>query len=183
MRNQAILHTAQEPDDVLVERSNRGDDRAFAALYTRHARYVAGVVYGIMGSNQDLEDLVQEVFILASRKLDSLREPDLFRPWLVQIAIRLARRRLSQRKRRLFIQQEAKKEADISYDPRERPVPADLAKATDGVSLGLLIPWFLQRVEEHSLDEVSAICGISVATVKRRVARAEKKMRRNVGYD
>ena len=177
------MQTAEETDLVLVERSRRGDDRAFATLYTRHVRYVAAVVFGIMGSKQDLEDIVQEVFILASRKLSSLKDPDLFRPWLVQIGIRLTRRRMSQRRRRLFVQQGAANEADISYDPRERPAQADLAKAIEGVQLGLLIPWFLQRVEEHSLEEVAAICSVSVATVKRRVARAEKKMRRNVGYD
>ena len=49
---------AQETDALLVERATRGDDRAFATLYSRHVRYVAGVVYRVLGGDEELEDIV-----------------------------------------------------------------------------------------------------------------------------
>jgi RNA polymerase sigma-70 factor (ECF subfamily) len=173
----AKLVSAHESDAVLVEGAIRGDDRAFSTLYSRHARYIAGVIYGITGDDGDLEDQVQEVFATASEKMKDLREPEYFRTWLVKIAVRLARRR-SARKRRLgFLHFWAAKESDQSYDPRDRPVPLDLVRAMEGVSEKLLFPWILRRLEEQSLGEIAEACEVSVATVKRRINKAEQTIR------
>ncbi|HEY8430134.1 MAG TPA: sigma factor, partial [Sandaracinaceae bacterium] len=52
-----------EPDEVLVERARAGDERAFAKLYRRHAPYVAGVVYRLMGDELELDEIVQDTFV------------------------------------------------------------------------------------------------------------------------
>lgn len=84
--------TAARSDDVdLAARACAGDDSAFAALYARYSRLVSSVVRAEIRRGPDApdaDDVVQEVFTLAWQRLDGLRDPASFRPWLLQIARR-----------------------------------------------------------------------------------------------
>jgi RNA polymerase sigma-70 factor (ECF subfamily) len=173
----AKLLAVEESDAILVERVIQGDDRAFSTLYTRHARYIAGVIYGIVGNDEELDDLVQEVFTTAAEHLSGLREPTYLRTWLVKIAIRHSRRRSARLKRRRLAHFWAGHEQEATYDPRDRCLPMELVRAMDGVPERLLLPWFLQRVEGRSLGEIVEVSNASLATVKRRIAKAEKILR------
>jgi RNA polymerase sigma-70 factor (ECF subfamily) len=173
----AQLQPVEETDAILVERVLQGDERAFASLYTRHARYIAGVVYGILGGDEELDDIVQEVFITAAQHLRGLKEPAYFRTWLVKISIRHARRKSSRRKRMRMLHFWASQEKESTYDPRNQHLPMELVAAMDEVPERLLLPWFLQRIEGRSLGEITEVSGASLATVKRRIARAEQILR------
>jgi RNA polymerase sigma-70 factor (ECF subfamily) len=73
-------------DDVpLVLAAQDGDAASFDSLYRRHARFVHGVLIG-RATREDVEDLVQEVFLAAWRQLATLREPAAFGGWVVTIA-------------------------------------------------------------------------------------------------
>jgi RNA polymerase sigma-70 factor (ECF subfamily) len=135
------------------------------------------VIYGIVGNDGELDDLVQEVFTTAAEHLHGLREPAYFRTWLVKISIRHARRRSARRKRQRMLHFWASHEQESSYDPRDHHLPMELVEAMQNVPVRLLLPWFLQRVEGRSLAEVTEVSGVSLATVKRRIARAEKILR------
>ena len=75
---------------ALVEATRAGDRRAFAELYRRHAKTVHGVLLARL-PRPELRDAMQEVFTAALAKLDTLREPAAFGPWLASIARNLAR--------------------------------------------------------------------------------------------
>src|SRR6478672_12900713 len=76
----------QAADDGRLVRAARGGERAaFAALYDRYARVVHGVLLARV-SRDDVEDLVQDVFLAAWRRLDDLRDPAAFGGWLTMIA-------------------------------------------------------------------------------------------------
>jgi RNA polymerase sigma-70 factor (ECF subfamily) len=69
----------------LVESARRGDRAAFAALYAQFARTVHGILLARVPRN-DVEDLVQDVFLSAMERLSGLREPAAFGGWLAAIA-------------------------------------------------------------------------------------------------
>jgi RNA polymerase sigma-70 factor (ECF subfamily) len=69
----------------LVAAAQRGDMKAFGELYARYSRMVHGVLLARVPSS-DAEDLVQEVFLSALRKLKALRDPAAFGGWLIIIA-------------------------------------------------------------------------------------------------
>src|SRR5215471_5911916 len=71
-------------DDVLVSAARAGDRSAFGLLYHRYARMVHGILLCRVPP-RDVDDLVQEVFLLALRKLDSLRDISRFGAWLSTI--------------------------------------------------------------------------------------------------
>jgi RNA polymerase sigma-70 factor, ECF subfamily len=72
-------------DGRLVSAARDGDRSAFERLYDRYARVVHGLLLA-RARAEDVEDLVQEVFLTAWRRLDRLRDPAAFGGWLMMIA-------------------------------------------------------------------------------------------------
>lgn len=77
-------------DAALVAAAREGDRAAFGALYARHAAMVHGILLARV-PRRDAEDLVQDVFVRAMRRIGALRRDDAFGPWLAAIARNRAR--------------------------------------------------------------------------------------------
>src|SRR5215211_8757685 len=73
-------------DHKLVVRVRRGDDRAFEALYQRYHRRIHAYVLGMVKDHGRAEDVTQEVFVSALRRMRETEQPLAFKPWLYQIA-------------------------------------------------------------------------------------------------
>ncbi|TCI98707.1 sigma-70 family RNA polymerase sigma factor [Aeromicrobium sp. IC_218] len=89
-------------DHALVSRARSGDREAFGELYARHVRPVYWQAYGVVGSAADAEEVVQEVFVVAWRRLADLHLVDASAlPWLLVTAKNIGRnhaRRASRRR-------------------------------------------------------------------------------------
>src|SRR5438046_110775 len=70
----------------LVAAVRRGSDRAFEELYSRYRSRIAAYIFGMVGDHARGEDLVQEVFISALRRLRQTDRPIAFKPWIYEIA-------------------------------------------------------------------------------------------------
>ena len=73
-------------DHELVGALRRGDDRAFEKLYERYQRRIAAYVYGMVNDYGRAEDITQEVFISALRRMRETERPIAFKPWIYEIA-------------------------------------------------------------------------------------------------
>jgi RNA polymerase sigma-70 factor, ECF subfamily len=163
-------------DAALVERARQADEAAFAALYRRHARYLAGIVYRLMGDAADLDDIIQETFLHAGDALAQLDRPERVRAWLVTIAVRRTHRHLARRRRRWFLLRHLAEVAAPASDPADRSEVDELYRALDRLPHELRTPWVLHRIERFSLPDVAETCEVSLATVKRRIAEAERRI-------
>src|SRR5262245_15291600 len=76
---------------------------SFSALYDRHAGYVAGLAGRILGRNDEVQDVVQDVFLVVHRQMGALRNPAAAKGWLAKVTVRQASRRLRWRRVRLFL--------------------------------------------------------------------------------
>lgn len=171
---------APDPDEVLVARILRGDEEAFRRLYLRHSRYVASVIVRLSGDDAELDDIVQDTFIRAAERIATLREPAYVRRWLVTIAVRLCQGRLARRHRRGLLRKQWSHGLARSSDPEDRAPADELYAALDDVPDKLRIPWLLHRVEGEKLEDVARMCDVSLATIKRRIAGAQKKLDRRL---
>lgn len=86
-------------DADLVGAFTSGDSRAFGEIYDRHAGRVHDYCWAMLRSDADAQDAAQDTMIIASRRLPQLRDPAKLRPWLLAIARNECRRRGTQRKR------------------------------------------------------------------------------------
>src|SRR5919107_451755 len=81
-----IALEGQTTDERLVAWVRRGDDRAFEQLYERYQRRIAAYVYGMVNDYGRAEDLTQEIFVSALRRMRATERPIAFKPWIYEIA-------------------------------------------------------------------------------------------------
>jgi len=174
-------------DEDLARRISGGDRWAEEAFYRRHVDTVYGVVCPLLGRSHEAEDVVQETFATAFEIWNQLREPARARQWLLQIAVRKVHRRFRRRRvlRALGLDRstdDATLEALARFDVdgETRAELAILDRVLRELAAAERIAWMLRHVEGLGLEEVAEECGCSLATVKRRVARAQARVEAHV---
>ena len=75
-----------DPDGDLVAAVRRGDERAFEALYARYQRRISAYIFGMVKDHGRAEDITQDVFISALRRMRETERPIVFKPWIYEIA-------------------------------------------------------------------------------------------------
>jgi RNA polymerase sigma-70 factor (ECF subfamily) len=176
----ATLRATEQDDETLVARVLDGDESAFTRLYRRHARYMAGVAYRLFGEDSELDDTVQEAFLEAVRSLPKLQDPSRLRSWLVTITVRTVHRRLAKRQRRRRLGDAIVDVAPQSSDPADQSSLDDLYEALDQIPEDLRVVWVVHKIEGATLPETAKMCAVSLSTVKRRIADAEKRLARRL---
>jgi RNA polymerase sigma-70 factor (ECF subfamily) len=170
---------------ALVEAALEGQAWAHEALFRRHARMVAGLSYRLVaGSGVDVDDLVQDSFVTAFSRLDSLRDPEAFSSWLGSIVVRTASKRLRRQRLRMrfgLVRSEAV-DLDVSISHAAPPDAAVLLKETYGILDQLppdeRIAFLLRRVEGLTVGEIADRMDVSLSTTKRRLSAAEGRFER-----
>jgi len=149
-------------------------------LFKRHAPAVATLGLAMLQSVEEADDLVQDVFVKAWRALDRLENPEGARPWVMTIAIRLARTRLRRRKltRLLFRAEEPDFEqiAASAALPEHRDLVRHLYIILDKMPVELRLAWVLRYLEAETVESVAALCGWSLSTAKRRIQSAHARV-------
>lgn len=165
-------------EEDLVERARRGDRAAMNRLYEEHAARVYTVVRRLAGEDALAEDLAQEAWIRAFRKLDLFRGDSSFGTWMYRLATNTALNRLRRRNRRPEVEREG--------DPRpSNPTPVDeavinqkvLSEALDRLPPGYRRVLVLHDVEGFTHAEIGELLGIAPGTSKSQLHKARARMR------
>jgi RNA polymerase sigma factor (sigma-70 family) len=90
----------KQNESALVCAAQRRDKEALQQLLTRNWPWLKGLVYSIIGDANEVDDVLQDICVRVITKIDSLREPERFRPWLAVLARRQALRHRQQKARR-----------------------------------------------------------------------------------
>lgn len=149
----------------------------FDEAFRRFAPYVARVGTRILGRTDDLQDLVQDVFLAAHKGMWRLRDAGATKGWLATVTVRIARRKLRAAKVRAFFGFGKTPETDQAIDPgaspEDRALLSSIYRVLEGVPAEQRIAWALHRIEGESLERVAEMTDCSLATVKRRIAAAQ----------
>ena len=106
---------AEQSDHQLVSAVRRGDDRAFEELYTRYQRRIAAYAYGMVKDYGRAEDITQEVFVSALRRMRQTERPIAFKPWVYEIAKNAC----------IDAYRRGRRAEEVSYDADDRLSPSD----------------------------------------------------------
>lgn len=176
-----------EDDVALVHALREGRAEAISTLWQRHAGLVRGTLRRLLGPDQDVEDLLQETFIQFYRHVRALREPKALRSFLVKIATNVVRGELRMRRVRRSV-----RPTDNGALP-DVPVNAVEMDARNALSrfyaiLDELTPYertafVLRFVEDMDLLDVAETLGVSLATVKRHLAKVSTRVYERVNGD
>jgi RNA polymerase sigma-70 factor (ECF subfamily) len=174
---------ARQDDLALVERCRRGDLGAFEELYRAHAGRLYSVALRLAGNAADAEDLLQEIFLAAHRKLETFRGESALGTWLYRLATNLCLDHLRSRAGRSSqvtdsIEDEAALLDRSSGGLADRTVSRmDLERALARLPDGCRAAFVLHDVEGLEHREVAAILGIAEGTSKSQVHKARLKLR------
>ena len=194
MDSVAINKPTGDSDRELVEKFRAGDEFAFDVLMGRHQQRALNVAYHLLRNYEDAVEVAQDAFVKVHGNIKSFRGECEFTTWLHQIVVNLARNRYRWWNRRA-------REKSVSLDAPVRDghdeLERQIASPTDGPDMLADRAEFAQRIEAKmaalpvklrealvlrnvenlSYEEVAAVLGCSVGTVKSRIARAREAMR------
>jgi RNA polymerase sigma-70 factor (ECF subfamily) len=180
--------SARVPTDAaLVQAALSGESWAQTALFQRHVRAVIGLAHRLVPHPSEVDDLVQDTFVYALQRLDSLKNPQAFASWIYSIVVRTAAKRL--RRQRLLVRLGLRTMTPVDLDQVLSKQASPEVVSELALVYGLLeslpaeqrIALVLRRVEELELSEIAERMGLSVTTVKRRLAAAEASLARARG--
>lgn len=150
-----------------------------------YARYVGYIALRILGRPDEVEDLVQEVFLDAHQGIGTLRDPRALKGFLATLTVRKASRALKRRKLRRFFGFDEGFDyaqiADRQASPHERALVAQVYRLLDDLPADQRAAWVLRYVEGEKVDRVAELCGCSLATAKRRIAAAQAALYAELG--
>ncbi len=166
-------------DAALLEALRQGDTRAKGLLFDRYAGHVERVLRRVLGLDPDLADVLQDVFVEALTSIQDVRDPNALRSWLSSIAVFTARRKIRSRVRRrwlMFLAPDAVPEPP-SEPPRREDTEAlrRTYAVLDRMPTDERIAFALRYVDGMELTEVARACDVSLATIKRRLVKAEQR--------
>jgi RNA polymerase sigma-70 factor (ECF subfamily) len=169
-------------DDVaLVAGLRAGEAWARAALFDRYAPHVERILRRVLGNDRhgDMADLVQDAFVQALASIEGLREAEALLSWMQTIAARTAFRAIRARKARAWLK---------FWEPSEVPDPPvdggdpDVLEAyrhtyalLDRMPAEERLIFALRYIDGMELERIAEIREVSLATLKRRLSRAEQR--------
>jgi RNA polymerase sigma-70 factor (ECF subfamily) len=174
-------------DAELVARCRAGDLDAFHDIYQRHATRLYNVAWRMSGSPADAEELVQEIFLLAYRKLDTFKGESALGTWLYRLAINLCLDRLrSKQGRRDQVTEpldggEGRTADDAVTAPLDVVSRIDLERAIERLPDRYRAAFLLHDVEGLDHREVGNVLGIAEGTSKSLVHKARYQLRALLG--
>ncbi len=167
-------------DRLLVKRAQRGDARAFEALYRTHVKRVYALCRRLCGDVTLAEDLCQETFVKAWTGLASFRGKAAFGTWLHSVAVNaiLGHRRWSESREDLRAEDLSTVEPFSAAKPEGRSSDGlDLERAIARLPQGARAVFVLHDVEGYLHREISEMTGMAVGTSKAHLHRARGLLR------
>jgi RNA polymerase sigma-70 factor (ECF subfamily) len=179
----------EDTEDVrLMQLVSRGDTSAFEELIERHQSLVAGTVARMLGSNSDVEDIAQQVFIRVWKSARRYVPRAKFTTWLLKITRNLVFNELRRSRRHTHVPLQTDPAAEEFPLKDEKNPPPDaslleteLQQAIDDAIAQLpesqRMALILRRYEQLSYEEISEVLDLSVPAVKSVLFRARTELR------
>ena len=182
-RSTSGAHQAMVDEADLIRRCRAGERAGQDELYERYRSQVAATLYRVLNDRTDLDDLVQEVFVIAFRGLDRFRGESRLSTWLYRICVNVALGRIRAKTRR---------PPHLLTDPIVEPAttPAEQPEALlqrkrdrerihrllEALPAKKRIVLYLHEIEGLDLKEIAYIVGAHPVTVRTRLFYARKEL-------
>lgn len=170
----------------LVRRAQGGDTEAFGRLVRQNSAMLFQVAFRLTGNEANAEDIVQEAFVRAFRKLDRFDGRSKFGTWLYRITVNCsmdAMRKTQRSKETTDLEPVLERQQPSASDPNperialSREISTQVAEVLDQLSAMERTAFLLKHCEGRSLVEISEIMDLRVNAVKHAIFRAVKKLR------
>lgn len=195
------MTTERDTDQLLVERVQRGDKKAFELLVSKYQRKLLRLVMRLVHDHAEAEDVVQEAFIKAYRALANFRGDSAFYTWLYRIGINTAKNHLVTQGRRAPTSTDADIDAAETFADADglrdintpesllasKQIASTVNSAMSSLPEELRNAISLREIEGLSYEEIAELMLCPIGTVRSRIFRAREaiaeKLRPLIGTD
>ncbi len=188
MREEGFPLNTESTDEELMSLFQKGDETAYAILVQRYKDELTNFAGRFLGDRDDAEDVVQETFVRVWRKKQSYAAGAKFSTWIYTIASNLARTRFRRLSLRRFVRLGAERTDGPVFDlPDEGAGPDGAAddalreeriqRALESLGVRYREVIVLRDIQQLSYEEIVAITGSAMGTVKSRINRARAVLR------
>ena len=176
-----------ENEQASIQRAQKGDTDAFAALVDEHQRYIYNLALRVLKDEDEALDLTQETFVRAWTALPNFRGQSQFRTWLYRIATNLCYNRLPTLRRSLtdlgddVIAEIPEKDPTFDNPARgleSRELRSYLHNAIENLDENYRLLLSLRYQNELSYEEIANMLNLPLGTVKTGLFRAKEQLRR-----
>ena len=181
----------QYSDDKLVQLTLKDDQDAFAALVEKYQSQIHALAWRKTNDFHVAEDITQEVFLTAYQKLATLTHPNRFAKWLYVIANNLCvtwlRREAAQPQQQSLTSTDPEELAELCYSEYIAQQRKETGKESDRALIQKLLSKLreadrtvirLYYLAEMTCEEISKFLGVSQNTIKSRLSRARKRLKK-----
>ncbi|MEU0188045.1 RNA polymerase sigma factor [Streptomyces sp. NPDC006207] len=171
-------------DSELVRAAQAGDAGSLGLLLARHQACMRAVALAVLGHSQDAEDAVQEAAIIALRRIGDVRDPNAIGPWLRMVVRNTCRAQLRKMSATPMAEPVKAVTRERLCDPSD---PAEILEehamrdwvwsALEDLPPNLRLVTMLRYFTDvRAYDDIAAVCGTPVSTVRSRLHKARSKL-------
>ena len=181
-----VLAAHSESEQPTIAAIQAGDRLAFEGFVRRHNRWVRGIIFGVLGDADRVDDAAQQVWQSVWSRLGELRDQSQWRPWLYRLARNAALDAGRSESRRKRLIQEGAAESD-SGSPTAAAAPdrqimdqerrQAVLEAIRSLPALYREPFVLRHMEDWSYQQIAETMNLPPATVETRLARARRLLR------
>lgn len=171
---------------MFFNKKKQDEIRLYKILFESYNKKVYKVAYYILNNEEEAKDIVQDTFIQAFNKIDTLKDKDKFESWICAIAANLSKAKYNKKKKELLVQDDSEIIPFLYYD-KSLDSPEDILENKELKScimeqINSLDNHYKQVVVlyyylEQSYEEISKSLDISIGTVKSRLYRAKASIK------
>jgi RNA polymerase sigma-70 factor (ECF subfamily) len=182
-----MIIESKQNEPALVCAAQRGDKEAMQLLFRRNWTWLKGLVYSTLRDTKDIDDVLQDICVRVISKIDSLRQPERFRPWLAVLARRMAIKHSRKKtKRTILLNEEI---SEHKADEKATRILENLEKQEQYQQILeaiKLLPekyrqvFVLGHIDELTYQKIAEILYIPVTTVQIRLVRARQMIYKQV---
>ncbi len=176
-----------DPEQPVIAAIRIGDRHAFSEFVRRHSRWIRGVVFGVLGDADRVDDIVQQVWSQAWDRIGDLKDADRWRPWLYRLARNAALDAGRDETRRKRFRRTL---AESLPSPRPVAAPGDALLAEErhkavmdairGLPALYREPFVLRHLEGWNYQQIAELMQMPVDSVETRLVRARRLLRESL---
>ncbi len=178
----AIRKAKVDPVADIVASAKEGDPAAFRQLFEKHVAGVHRHLSLLIGPNEDIDDLVQLVFLNVYQSIERFRGKSAFSTWLFRITINVARQEIRMRGRRRRLSSAICEVGKVAGKRLKQTSEGSLStwqqiyRVLDRLSPKKRETFILYMYEGYSLEEIARLLGSSVSTIGSRLQAGRKEI-------
>ncbi len=167
-------------EQVLILRCQIGDRDAFAELIERYGRALRYFIDRLSDNSETAEDIYQDTWLIAVKRIHSLRQTDAFPAWLYRIARNKVYEQLRRQKINISPDEKMTIQNDIEDDTFSAEDAAKIHTALEKLNTTHKEVLMLRFLEQMPYDRIAMVCGCNLGTVKSRIYYAKLALKKEM---